>query len=263
MALGTATGVLARFGSRRRVAKLVMITLLSSLLELIIVGMMPRGAAAGGATGRILHSFCLQADCVDGSLPFAGLIMDASGNLYGTTAAGGNTNSRCGGASNGGDRVFPGCGVVFELARIGTDYVYKVLYRFCSKSNCSDGDGPVADLIIDAAGNLYGTTSAGGNTGNTNSRGVVFELTPNQAQTAWTYSVLYRFCSKSNCVDGASPFSDLIMDRDGNLFGTTQDGGNQLPYGSGVIFEMTPNQSRTAWTETVLYCTAFAQSAIA
>ena len=97
----------------------------------------------------VLYSFCQQAGCADGVIPQAGLIMDAAGNLYGTTR-------------DGGTGGFSAMGTVFIL---GPDGTQTVLYSFCSQPDCVDGRTPVAGLIVDAAGNLYGTTTFGGDTG--------------------------------------------------------------------------------------------------
>jgi len=182
----------------------------------------------------ILHSFT----GVDGYYPSGGLVFDAKGNLYGTTQGGGTA----------------GAGTVFQLApNSNGTWTESVLHSFCSLTNCSDGVSPVAGVIFDEAGNLYGTASgAGGGHG-----GVVFKLTPN-SNGAWTESVLYTFCSLSNCTDGADPSSALIFDGAGNLYGTTQYGGRfTCPHprgtvGCGVVFKLAPN-SGGGWTETVPY----------
>jgi uncharacterized repeat protein (TIGR03803 family) len=183
-------------------------------------------------TETVLYTFCrLGQPCADGAGPNDGLIMDAAGNLYGTTGFGG------GGAHNG--------GVVFELTpnKSRTAWTETVLYSFCQARNCADGGVPRAGLIADAAGNLYGTTLSG-----------VFELTPNKSRTGWNETVLYSFCSRGGpyCADGKTPVFGVIMDAASNLYGTTVYGG-QHRSDDGVVFELTPNKSRTAWTETVLY----------
>jgi uncharacterized repeat protein (TIGR03803 family) len=141
--------------------------------------------------------------------------MDGAGNLYGTTSAGGGTFG----------------GVVFKLAPDGTE---TVLYSFCSQSGCADGSDPEAGLIMDGAGNLYGTTYSGGSAGFAG-RGVVFRLAPDGTET-----VLYSFCSQSNCADGSYPEAGLIMDGAGNLYGTTVSGGSTSGAGPGVVFMVTP-----------------------
>src|SRR5579863_6228047 len=125
----------------------------------------------------------------DGAGPVSSLVADKVGNLYGTTQFGGNATSfAC--ALNG------GCGTVFELSPNGSGgWIENVIYNFCSNyqnNMCLDGSGPVAGLVSDSAGNLYGTTYAGGNCANESGCGTVFELFPPQAPTgAWTEEVLY------------------------------------------------------------------------
>jgi uncharacterized repeat protein (TIGR03803 family) len=174
-------------------------------------------------TETVLYSFCSKPSCSDGANPQAGLIADSSGNLYGTTEGGGASSE---------------AGVVFKLSPSGTE---TVLYSFCSKPSCSDGAFPVAGLIADRAGNLYGTTSGGGAIlPGSSGGGVVFKLSPRGTET-----VLYSFCSKPSCSDGANPDAGLIADRSGNLYGTTSGGGASS---LGVVFKLSPSR-----TETVLY----------
>jgi uncharacterized repeat protein (TIGR03803 family) len=166
---------------------------------------------------RILHSF--NANGKDGTYPNASLIFDHSGNLYSTTVYGG---------ADGG-------GTVFELTpRKGGVWTEKILHTFIA--NGEDGFYPVASLIFDAAGNLYGTTAGGG----VASRGTVFELTPK----TWTEKELYSF--NGNSQDGDGPQAGMVLDADGNLYGTTIAGGAD---GGGTAFEVTPG----AGTEKVLY----------
>ena len=170
---------------------------------------------------KILYSFTGGAD---GSWPqFGQLILDTSGNLYGTTSGGG---------------AF-GDGVVFELIKNsdGT-WTESVLYSFAGGS---DGASPYAGLTFDASGNLYGTTEGGG----ASSAGTVFQLVPNSDGT-WTESVLYSFTGGS---DGANPWAGVIFDATGTLYGTTYLGGAS---GLGVVYKLTPNSGGT-WTESVLH----------
>jgi hypothetical protein len=174
--------------------------------------------------------------------PQGSLIIDAAGNLYGTSATGGH-----------------GVGTFFMLTpnEDRTAWTLTVPYIFCSQSSCTDGGFPRAGLVMDAAGNLYGAAQVGG----ANDHGAAFMLTPNQDRTAWTETVLYSFCPQEPCSDGEKPSSGLIMDAAGNLYGTAL--GGTYPsgppgyatafHGHGVAFQLTPNESRTAWTETVLY----------
>jgi uncharacterized repeat protein (TIGR03803 family) len=181
----------------------------------------PNGS--GGWTEQVLHNF----DGTDGSEP-AGLIFDATGNLYSTTGGGGAY----------------GAGTVFELTPNGSGgWTETVLYSFCSQPDCTDGLSPEAGLIFDAAGNLYGTTYSGG----TYDAGTVFELTPTGGG-AWTERVLHGF---GKGTDGAGPsyYGKLIFDAAGNLYGMTLSGG---AYGFGTAFELTPTAGG-GWTEQVLY----------
>ncbi len=149
-----------------------------------------------------------------------GVIKDSAGNLYGTTSEGGYYSG--------------GTGVVFKVAPDGPE---TVLYTFCSQNACSDGANPMASLIKDNAGNLYGTTWAGGSSCQC---GVVFKLALDGVET-----VLHIFCSQNACSDGALPDSSLIKDRAGGLYGTTYWGG---AYNEGVVFRLAPDG-----TETPLY----------
>ena len=160
-----------------------------------------------------------------GGYPEAGLILDAAGNLYGTTQWGGTST----------------VGAVFELTpAAGGTWTEKVLHSFLNDG--TDGVNPVAGLIFDGAGNLYGTTYQGGTYGD----GTVFELTPAAGGT-WTEQVLHNFNYDST--DGAGPHAGLIFDAAGNLYGTAASGGT---YSYGTAFELTPAAGGT-WTEKVLW----------
>jgi uncharacterized repeat protein (TIGR03803 family) len=195
-------------------------------------------------TQTVLYSFCSASSCADGEYPVAGLVMDPSGSLYGSTPYGGR-----------GDAAEGHGGTVFELTpnAARTAWTHKVLYSFCVQGGllCTDGENP-SDLIIDASGRLYGTTAAGGAQGGGIIGGTIFQLTPNAARTTWTHKLLYSFCRQggATCTDGQNPEGGLIMDKAGNLYGTTAAGGL---YGGGTIFELTPNATRTTWTFKVLY----------
>ena len=149
----------------------------------------------------VLHNFSGGAD---GAYPYAGLIRDSAGNLYGTTEYGGSSN----------------VGTVFKLDSTGKE---TVLYSF---SGGSDGKYPAGGLVRDAEGNLYGTTGNGGTNGN----GVVFKVDPAGAET-----VLHRF---TGVPDGQYPFSTLIRDANGYLYGTTTFGGAS---GQGAVFKVSPD----------------------
>jgi uncharacterized repeat protein (TIGR03803 family) len=188
----------------------------------------------GSWTESVLYRFCSRRDCRDGARPYAGLIFDQAGNLYGTTAFGGDIDDH---------------GVVFKLTPNpdGT-WTERVLHRFCSLRNCADGYTPYGGLIFDQTGNLYGTTGGGG----AHNGGTVFKLAENH-DGSWSQSVLFSFCSLTNCADGGGPEASLIFDQVGNLYGTTNGGG---PRNGGTVFKLTPNQDGS-WTEKVLhdFCT--------
>jgi uncharacterized repeat protein (TIGR03803 family) len=154
-------------------------------------------------TEQTLYSF---QNGSDGATPNGGLIFDASGNLYGSTSSGG---------AGGG-------GTVFELIRSGGSFTFNLLFSFTGTG------GPGANLIMDAAGNIYGTTTNDGAFG----QGSVFKLTPSSG--GYTLTSLHDF---TGGVDGGRPFSNVIFDAAGNLYGTTLLGGADQ---AGVVFEITP-----------------------
>ncbi len=176
------------------------------------------GGAAGagtvysvrGKTETVLYSFA--GGTTDGSDPEAGLVMDASGNLYGTTMAGGAS----------------GNGTVYELiaptSRKGT-WTEKLLYSFGAGT---DGANPVGRVMFDSAGNLYGTTSAGGASGD----GTVYQL---QAKAAWKETILHSFQGTN---DGYTPYAGLVADASGNFYGAATAGGAN---GGGTVFELSPS----------------------
>jgi uncharacterized repeat protein (TIGR03803 family) len=177
--------------------------------------------AAGTWTETTLHNFCAGPNCTDGIGGTGRLAMDAAGDLFGETLFGGSSPGCAGGGSN------QGCGTVFEHTAGG---VYSIVYSFCPVSGCADGLNPSGGLIVDSAGNLYGTTAYGGaNPG----AGVAFELAPGGAE-----SVLYEFCPQGlSCKDGASPGVSLLLDGQGDLFGTTHYGGAKK---KGTVFVLKP-----------------------
>jgi uncharacterized repeat protein (TIGR03803 family) len=169
----------------------------------------PGSATAGGY--RVLHAFSGDGD---GAQPWAAPMMDSAGDLYGTTLAGGSDNS----------------GTIFKLAPDGTE---TVLFNFCRE--CSGGELPHAGLIVDKAGNLYGAATYGGINGGL---GVVFKLASDGTET-----VLHAFAGGS--ADGNYPYGGVLMDKSGNLFGTTAAGG---PDNAGMVYRLAPDG-----TETVLH----------
>lgn len=198
----------------------------------------------GGWTETVIHSFA--GDAADGANPFAALIIDAAGNLYGTTNLGGSSRN-----------CRRGCGTVFELSpRAGGSFAETVLYSFTNANG--DGAHPLANLVFDGDGNFYGTTVEGGIVGDCSwaglpSCGTVFELSPTGGGH-WGERVLYAFTGFDK--DGGSPVAGLVLDSEGNLYGTTAHGGNvninQYPKGFGTVFEVFPTIGG-GWTETVLH----------
>jgi len=162
-------------------------------------------------TETVLHSF---GNGDDGSTPMAGLIMDSAGDFYGTTMWGGNYNT-----------CAEGCGTVFKLTPEGSE---TVLYEFCAglTSNCSDSTQPQAPLLLDKAGNLYGTATVGGK----NFFGTVFRLSPTGKE-----KILHAFAGSPT--DGSNPQGGMVMDSAGNLYGTTLFGGSFGQYG--IVYKVT------------------------
>jgi uncharacterized repeat protein (TIGR03803 family) len=178
-----------------------------------VYGTTSSGGAFGGGTvfrianntKTILHNFGSGSD---GSAPLGGLVFDRAGNLYGTTSAGGAH----------------GNGVVFMLSPRGVIWGESVLYSF---GTGMDGAVPYAGVSLDSAGDVLGTTSAGG----TGGYGTIFELSK---QHSWAETIVYNFQNQN---DGGVPYAGLIADGLGNLYGAATEGGSQ---GGGSIFELTP-----------------------
>jgi uncharacterized repeat protein (TIGR03803 family) len=194
-------------------------------------------ANGGGWTETILYNFCATENlpfCPDGYGPQAGLIMDGTGNLYGTTYFGGPSAH----------------GTVFRLSPptggIG-NWTETVLWNFTGGTTNGLGPG-FGKLNMDAAGNLYGTTTEGG----AKNYGVVFELS-SQSNGTYSFSILHSFTGP----DGAYPTYGVAIDSGGNLYGTTQLGGVRRSVctnesaGCGVVYELSPSSG--TWIETVLY----------
>jgi uncharacterized repeat protein (TIGR03803 family) len=169
----------------------------------------------------VLYSFGSQSD--DGVNPYGALIMDTTGNLYGT-------------ASGGGAHAY---GEVFELSPPsggGSVWAETALYGFGRYP--TDGAYPFAGLIMDKDGDLYGTTTGGGNY----SFGTVFQLSPPAEGSEWMEKELYSFGRETST--GEEPWDSLIMDKDGNLYGTTTEGGatTHCDYGCGTVFKLSPKK---------------------
>lgn len=199
---------------------------------------------SGGAWSEaVLYNF--QNNGQDGINPYASLIFDSVGNLYGTTSGGGTGNC----VAEGGN---PGCGIIFEISpQSGGGWSETVLLNF--QGTPTDGYAPFGGLIFDNAGNLYGTTIAGGSIGS----GTVFELSP-QSGGGWSETILYSFLSNGR--DGNGPNASVIFDGTGNLYGTTATGGTGCGGGCGTIFELSP-KSGGVWVEKVLHSFQYSDGA--
>jgi uncharacterized repeat protein (TIGR03803 family) len=173
-------------------------------------------AQSQAQTFTVLHNFAGGSS--DGASPYAGLLRDAAGNLYGTTTVGGSSND----------------GTVFKVDTSGTE---SVVHSFSG----ADGQYPYAGVIMDAKGNLYGTTANGGTGCSGTGCGTVFELRP-KAGGRWEETVLHKFTAAP---DGAYPFG-LIQDAQGNLYGATEIGGTNVIFGT--VFKVSK-----AGKETVLH----------
>ena len=165
---------------------------------------------------------------------YGDLIMDASGNLYGTTPGGGSGN-----------------GVVFELSPptvSSGSWTETVLYPF---TNGSYGVAPTSTLLFDKSGNLYGTASGGGTGGG----GTVFQLTPpTTSGGGWGFNTLLNFSNAKDSPGGCEPEAGLLAGPSGSFYGTTVGCGTN---GGGVAFQLTPPSSGGSWTETVIHTFGF------
>ena len=188
---------------------------------LAVLTLIPPLASNASAQGTEQALYAFQGGPNDGANPFGRPIFDSAGNLYGTTIAGGNTYW---------------AGSVYELAPNNGAWTETMIYSF---SGQADGASPEAGLIMDQAGNLYGTTCGGGH-----GFGTVFELLPSNG--SWTQQVLHTFTGGA---DGVCPYlGQLTFDRNGNLYGTAKAGGS---YNAGIVFELVPGPRQ--WREKILY----------
>jgi uncharacterized repeat protein (TIGR03803 family) len=208
-------------------------TLATLAIVLALTGVATQTAQA--QTFKVIYTFDGQKD---GANPFAGLTIDKAGNLYGTNTAGGSDNY----------------GTVFKLKPKGSDWILSPLYNF---TGGADGKNPQSRVIIGPDGALYGTTFNGGGTGcGVNGCGIVYSLRPpmaacKAAMCPWNETVLYQFSGGS---DGGEPTGDLVFDKAGNIYGTTQIGGMTHRCGGlgcGTVFQL--SRSGGSWTEKVLY----------
>jgi hypothetical protein len=220
-----------------------------------ILKLSPPGAGQTQWTLSVLYTFTGGSD---GGTPNPGLVMDASGALYGTASSGGSWLNQ---------------GLVFKLtppARGSTQWTETVLHYFYHSYayGADDGANPSGGLIMDRNGALYGTTDLGGNISSLSSYGTVFKLTPLDAgRTKWAETILYRF---GGGADGANPMSGVMLDAAGSLYGTTLYGGsggcldmlsNYL--GCGTVFKLTPpGYGQTAWTKSTLHSFSIADGSI-
>jgi len=196
----------------------------SVLLIAIAVALLLRTMAWAATGERVLYNFTGGTDG-ENPISYGSLIFDHKGNLYGTTVGGGNP--ACNNI----------CGTVFELSPSNGGWKKTTLYEF---AGAPDGAQPDSGLVFDGAGNLYGTTVQGGIDSQC---GTVFELSP-ASGGGWTEAVLHSFVNS----DGCQPVVGVILDKAGNIYGTTTAGGT---YGFGAVFELT--KTGGVWTETVLH----------
>ncbi|HEY1615525.1 MAG TPA: choice-of-anchor tandem repeat GloVer-containing protein [Rhizomicrobium sp.] len=178
---------------------------IASCLVLTSMAFALPSAALAKAKLTVLHSF---AGGADGASPYSTLIMDKKGDLYGTTLAGGSAN----------------LGTVFKISKKGVE---TIIHSFIGGN---DGASPYAGVVMDAGGNLYGTTYFGGSSG----LGVVYKIAANGAE-----AILHTFQGIYNNSDGSYPYGGVSFGTDGNLYGTTVNGGS--PYDNGTIYAIAPN----------------------
>lgn len=207
-----------------------------------IIWMVALSLPAQAQTFTVLHTFTGAAD---GATPFANLVLDQRGNLYGNTAYGGIQNCPNGEVSNS-------CGVVFKLAHRQNGWLFSPLYAF---GGGTDGASPVGNVTIASDGTIYGTTNAGGGPGCADHLGpgcgTVFRLQPPPTNCVsslcpWRETVLHRFTG--GFADTSDPFGGVVLDSAGDVFGTGHFGGS-ADYGA--VFELTPSGS--GWTESLLH----------
>jgi uncharacterized repeat protein (TIGR03803 family) len=202
-----------------------------------IFGVANRGGANGGGdlfefspSGKgfsftVLYNFNSLPNFADGWEPTGAPAIDGQGRLVGTTSGGGPNGS----------------GVLYRIVPNGTNSQETVLYTFCSQANCTDGSSPYGGVTIGASG-IFGTTQGGGaNCEDPNNYhsgcGVIFQYNNRYPY----YNVLHNFCPAypSTCTDGSDPTGNVILDSSGNLYGTTQLGGNNnVPSQSGTVFKL-------------------------
>ena len=226
----------------------------------IVYELSPPARSGDPWTETILHTFQGHTGG-DASDPLGGLVMDASGNLYGATGGGGTGDCEILG-------TFPGCGAVYEVSpptEKGGAWTEQVLYSF---QGGMDGAFPYGEIVFDNAGNLYGATQFGGGYGKYcgvtfyEYCGTVFELSPPKLKGgSWTEQVLYSFRGRTDAMqlgDGANPNGGFVIDKNGTLYGTTQIGGFNCPHnsndGCGTVFRLSPpSKPGGEWRETIFH----------
>ena len=193
---------------------------------LTLVGLMAI-EAMGQVKLTVLHTL----SGTDGQAPIGGIAFDSKGNLYGTTRFGGSSSPSC--------PFLDSCGTVFQLSPDGLGgWSFQTLYEF---SGGADGAQPSGDLIVDSSGNIYGTTFFGGIMNSTCSMGcgTVFKLSPSPSSIGWNLTTLHSFSGP----DGENPYSGLIRDSAGRLYGITSF--------ITTVFVLVPSNS--GWTFSTLY----------
>ncbi len=205
----------------------------------VVFELTPPAQSGGAWTETVLYNFTAQGD---GGFPYAGVIADTQGRLYGTATRGGKNF----------------VGAVYRLSppsQSGGAWSEEVLYSFAGHTGGTDGAVPVAGLVMDNTGALYGTTELGGGPDDS---GIAFKLTPPASGDGpWSESILHTFTGGS---DGGPSIANMIIDSSGALYGVTQHGGIGRPecyHGCGTVFQLVPPSSSGGdWTENVLYAFA-------
>ncbi len=204
----------------------------SLFVALTIMMLLAVTQPVGAQTYSVVHNFTGGSD---GANPIAGVTLDRSGNIYGTTSAGGRM----------------GFGTVFRVVRSGPNWLFYLVYTFNGLTqNSTDGSAPYARVVIGPDGYLYGTTHSGGQGQGCRALhgcGTVYSVRPKPGNiwVPWQETVLYNF----GTYDGSNPdYGDLVFDQAGNLYGTTRNGGEYL---QGAVYELSPNGG--TWMEKVLY----------
>jgi uncharacterized repeat protein (TIGR03803 family) len=219
-----------------------------AMKALLCLAVLPASVALGGnvlaqaQTLTTIHSFTGANGDGEYPYPYGHLPFNSNGALYGTTAGGGASQS----------------GIVYQLVPQGSNWTENVLYTFAGGA---DGRQPSVGVVFDANGNLFGTTSFGGNLQACGGGcGTVFEVSPPaQPGGVWTHTVLYTF---QGSFDGQSP-GEVVFGLDGSLYGTTASGGtpgvlchsnSRIKYGCGTVFRLTPPSGGSgAWTKTIIH----------